>query len=274
MFFSQTATDRFGDINLKFILTETDGHLFTITLNRPEKRNAFTPTMVKELVYALAYAQIADDIWCIRIQANGPVFCAGMDLNAFSDPSVDTPNEALPEPESPVNLGDCFRMLDKPVIAKVEGAVLAGGFLIVGGCTFVAATTEVFFGLPEVKRGIFPMQVLSGLLKIMHERQAMRLCILGENITAQRAYDLGIVSHLSDREHISETCDQLIKSILANSPFAIRKGMETARELHAVPEDQQFGYLIDKLDQLGQSEDAKEGIAAFKQKRQPEWKNK
>ena len=274
MYFSVTDIDQFPKVEFKFIKTKLEQQLFTITLSRSEKRNAFTPTMVKELAFALAYANHEADVWCIVIEAEGPVFCAGMDLNVFQNPALDTLNETLPQVEKEITLGNAFNSLSKPTIAKVKGNVLAGGFLIIGGCTFVIATKESQFGLPEVKRGIFPMQVMATLLKIMPQRKVLEMCILGKNYTAEEALQLGLVTHLSTQEEIESDTSTLITNILEAAPLAINKGIEAYHSLADIPESQQHAYLINILQQIKSSEDAQEGILAFKEKRKPIWKNK
>jgi enoyl-CoA hydratase/carnithine racemase len=273
MFFSPNDTDNFHRVSFNFIETTLDEHLFTITLDRPEKRNAFTPTMVNELGFALAFAQSNKDIWCILIKANGPVFCAGMDLAVFQDPELDKVNKSLPEPKKMVSLGDAFRLLDKPTIAQVEGAVLAGGFLIVGGCTFVVALEETQFSLPEVKRGLFPMQVISTLLTMTSAKEALRMCILADVYDAHQAKTIGLVSHVASKETINDTCRSLIDAIISNSPFAISKGLQAFRALQDIPEYAKFGFLASQLAEIRASDDAQEGISAFKEKRTPQWKN-
>lgn len=273
MFFATSAIGRYNNVTFNYIKTAQKGNVFYITLNRPEKRNAFTPTMVNELAYALEYANTQKNIWCVVIDANGPVFCAGMDLTVFQGPARDTINSTLPEPFKPVSLGDAFRLMNKPTIAKIEGNVYAGGFLIAGGCMFVIAADGVEFSLPEVKRGIFPMQVVSTLLNFMSPRQAMQLCILGESFSARAAQKLGMVSHVCNPADINEKLTGLIDTILDNSPYAIGKGIEAFRALSDIPNYAKFGFLAGQLDKIRQSEDANEGINAFKQKRKPEWTN-
>jgi enoyl-CoA hydratase/carnithine racemase len=272
--FSQTDIDKFTSVTFNFIKTQQTDHLFTITLDRPEKRNAFTPTMVNEIAFALSYAQKQKDIWCVLVKANGPVFCAGMDLNVFHNPESDKLNHTVPEPKTAVNLGDAFRMLTKPSIAKVEGAVLAGGFLITGGCTFVVAEEHSEFSLPEVKRGIFPMQVMSTLLNITTPAKALQMCITADAYSGQTAKEFGLVSHLCSKENIDETCNSLIETILSHAPLAISKGMEALRALNNIPEDARFAYLVGQLDEIKNSADAKEGVEAFKEKRKAVWKNR
>jgi enoyl-CoA hydratase/carnithine racemase len=273
MYFKHSDIQKFNEIPFYFIKTQQIKNVFYLTLNRPEKRNAFTPTMVQELAFALEYAQSQQDIWCVVVQAEGTVFCAGMDLNVFQNPELDIKNEAIPQPSHEITLGDAFKNLTKPSIAKVEGAVLAGGFLIIGGCTFVIAVEDAQFGLPEVKRGIFPMQVMASLLKIMPQRKAMELCILAKNYSATEALNLGIVTHLSNREGINNDIENLINNIVDGSPFAIQKGLETIEKLSQVPDNEQHSFLINQLQIIRNSGDAQEGINAFKEKRKPVWKN-
>lgn len=273
MFYSPIDIDRLAHVKFLFIETQVDGHTFIITLNRPEKRNAFTPTMVNEIGYALSCAEADKQIWCILIRANGPVFCAGMDLMVFQDPELDTKNHSLPEPRQPVNLGEAFRMLTKPSVAQVEGPVLAGGFLITCGCTFVVATDDAEFSLPEVKRGLFPMQVISSLLQKTSPQRAMQMCILAESYIGEAAMEFGLVSHVCTRETIKQAVGAVLEKIVGHSPFAISKGMQSLRALGGIPEYARFGFLANQLAEIKKSEDAQEGFAAFKEKRTPQWKN-
>lgn len=274
MFFTESDIQKYSKVEFQLIKTKQTGNLFIITLNRAEKRNAFTPTMLQELAFALAFAHQANDVWCVLIQAEGPAFCAGMDLNIFQNPDLDIQNESLPKPIKEITIGDAFKNLEKPCIAKVEGSVFAGGFLIIGGCSFVVSVDDALFGLPEVKRGIFPMQVMATLLKIMPQRKVMEMAILGKNYSAKEAFDLGIVTHLSSKTHIEQDTKVLINSILENSPFAIKKGFEAMNNFQSLPKNEQHHYLLGILQEIRESEDAKEGILAFKEKRKPIWQNK
>lgn len=274
MFFSEADIVRFPGISLKLIKAVVKDNVFTITLNRPEKRNAFTPTMVHEIAFALAYANAQDAIWCVILDAEGPVFCAGMDLNVFQNPSLDVVNEQLPELTNEITLGDAFKSINKPCIAKVKGDVLAGGFLLIGGCTFVVATKEAGFSLPEVTRGIFPLQVMAPLMKIMPARKVLEMCILGKRYTAKEAFDLGLITQISTLDSIDKDIDVLVQTILNGSPLAIKIGLEAYHQLSTIPENEQNQYLFGLLQQIRDSADAKEGIQAFQEKRAPLWQNK
>lgn len=273
MYFKDEDIAAFNGAELKLIKTELRQNVFVITLNRPEKRNAFTPTMVHEIAFALAYANSRKDIWCVKLEAEGPVFCAGMDLNVFQNPSLDIINETLPKPQNEITLGDAFNSLMKPSVAVIKGDVIAGGFLLIGGCTFVVATEKVSFSLPEVQRGIFPLQVMATLLKIMPQRKVLEMCITGRKYSAEEAYALGLVSHLSGIDEIGSDTDNLLNTILSGSPLAINKGMEAFRNLSVIPDGEQHQYLISVLQEIRNSADAQEGIQAFREKRAPMWHN-
>ncbi|KQS33121.1 enoyl-CoA hydratase/isomerase family protein [Dyadobacter sp. Leaf189] len=273
-FYSEEDTRSFQNVRFMYITATLTGHIFTITLNRPEKRNAFTPTMAEEIIYALAYAHYEPEVRCVVVQAVGKVFCAGADLNAFHDPSADLKNDTLPKIRGEARLGDAFEELLKPAIAKVEGAVLAGGFLIVCGCAFVISTPNANFSLPEVKRGIWPMQVMASLTKVIPERKALELAITARNYTAVEMRDFGLITDIKEATDIDFAVNALADLISANAPLAIRAGISAVQQMKYIPENERHTFLKAQLDILLQSEDAKEGVLAFKEKREPIWKGK
>jgi methylglutaconyl-CoA hydratase len=271
-FYTKEDVQKFDSIPFLYIKTSLSGHIFTITLNRPEKRNAFTPTMAEEITFALAYAHFNPDVWCVVVNASGPVFCAGADLNAFHDKSADIKNPELPVIREEVKLGDAFAQLLKPSIAQVEGPVLAGGFLIICGCTFVVSTDDAIYSLPEVKRGIWPMQVIASLMHIIPRRTVLEMCITAKNYSAEEAYNLGLVTQISTKENIADEVGTLACQILENAPLAIQTGMKALQDLSEIPEIEKQSYLKSQLDLLLQTNDAKEGASAFREKRKPNWK--
>jgi methylglutaconyl-CoA hydratase len=273
-FYTEEDVQLFDNVRFLFIKTSLTDHIFTITLNRPQNRNAFTPVMAAEITYALAFAQYNRDVRCIVIQAEGPVFCAGADLNAFHDSAADIRNTLLPAACEEIRLGDAFADLSKPSIALVEGPVIAGGFLIICGCTFVICTKECTFSLPEVRRGIWPMQVMASLLNIIPPRKVLEMAITGKNYNADEAHSLGIITSIAEKESISEQVKTLATEICQHAPLAIQSGMEAFRMLKDIPQNEQHTFLKAKLNELLQTEDAKEGALAFKEKRTPNWKGK
>lgn len=245
--------------------------MLTITLNRPEKRNAFHLPLANELAYALAYAHYTNNIWAVVIKANGPTFCAGADLKAFAGDMTVEKQSTVPMPSEPVKLGDEFNGLHKPCIAQVHADVYAGGFLMICGCTHVVAADTAKFGLPEVKRGIFPFQVMALLEPLMSARDLLDLCIRAKTIDAKEAKRIGIVSEIVAIEDLESTVQGLIDDIKEQSPTAIRMGLEAFQEMKKVSADQKHKYLHGMLMKVLSSKDTAEGLAAFKEKRKPNW---
>ncbi|MCE7069332.1 enoyl-CoA hydratase-related protein [Dyadobacter sp. CY327] len=273
-FYSEDDVQHFDSVKFLYIKTSFANHIFTITLSRPEKRNAFTLGMAEEIIFALAYAHYHNDVRCLIINAEGSVFCAGADLNAFHNVSADIKNPTLPPISEEAKLGDAFNEVCKPVIAQVEGPVLAGGFLIICGCTFVFSVNDAVFSLPEVKRGIWPMQVMASLSQIVPPRKMLEMCITGESYNAEKALELGLVTHITEAESIVQEVQKMAVQICGNAPYAIHQGMKALQKLKQMPESEKHSFLKAELDQILASEDAKEGVLAFKEKRSPNWKGK
>ncbi|MFY7979776.1 MAG: enoyl-CoA hydratase/isomerase family protein [Sediminibacterium sp.] len=250
-----------------FIKTSIDQHIFKLTLARPEKRNAFTPTMVNEISHAIEEANKDKTVRLVMINAEGPVFCAGMDMKTFENPALDILNPEIQNQH--ISLASAISQLNKPSIAIVEGDVLAGGFLIVLECTYIFAKKEAKFSLPEVKRGIFPFQVLASLIKYIPQNKALDLCITAKEITAVEAKELGIVYGFLEEGKPTE----LMKAIIENAPKAIYAGFEAIKNLGTLTEKERLPYLLQALEDLKKTKDAKEGMAAFFDKRVPNWTN-
>ncbi len=249
-----------------FIKTNLENHVFTLTLARPEKRNAFTPTMVNEIDHALEAANRDTDVRAVVIRAEGPVFCAGMDLKAFTDPTADRLNPGIQNRD--VSLGEVMARLNKPSVALVEGNVLAGGFLLVAECTYVLARADAEFSLPEVKIGLFPFQVMASLLKVMPPKKVLQRCLDPRPFSAREAMEYGVVDGLLE----GEAAESLIRRLTENAPLAVTAGFKALKELAEVPVKDRYQYLAGVLNSLRDSEDAREGIRALFEKRDPQWK--
>ena len=253
------------------LLVEEKDHLLTLTLNRPEKKNALNPVLFNELAYALTYANHSRDVWVVVIAAKGDVFCAGADLKAFAGAN-ETTTSTVPAPNGEIVIGNIFNSLHKPCIAKVHAPVYAGGFLIVCGCTHVVATENATFSLPEVKRGLYPFQVMQSLLQIMQPRTVLDLCIRAKTLSATEAEKNGLVSKVVEQNKLDEEVQSLVDEIFQYSPSAIRLGLEAFDNLKNIPAAEAHSYLKQMLGECIQTEDAAEGMKAFIEKRKPVWK--
>ncbi|MNT17119.1 Carnitinyl-CoA dehydratase [compost metagenome] len=197
------------------------------------------------------------------------MFCAGMDLKAFEDPTLDIGNSAIPKVEK--SLAEIFACLDKPSICVVRGDVIAGGFLIALSCTYLFALPHVRFSLPEVKIGLFPFQVLALLTEYMPERKAMDLCISGRSFSAEEALEKEILYGMLDAEET--VLIELKRTILENAPLAISRGFVALRKLKEQDYDDKYNFLLESLADLRKTNDFKEGMDAMRNKRKANWQN-
>jgi enoyl-CoA hydratase/carnithine racemase len=271
MIYTKEQTTSFHEQTFAYLIIEEKNNVLSITLNRPDKRNAFHQPLANELAYALAYAHYTNSVWAVVLKANGPVFCAGADLKAFAGISEEGPQSSIPMPSGMIALGDEFKGLHKPCIAQVHGDVYAGGFLMICGCTHVVAVEEAKFGLPEVKRGIWPMQVMASLMPLMSARDMLDLCMRAKTIDAAEAKRLGIVSDVVKAGELENFVQGLVNDIKEQSPTAIRFGLEAFEKMQNLSEGEKHKYLQGMLMKVLSSKDAQEGLAAFREKRKAEW---
>ena len=161
-----------------FIQWHEKDHVIIVTLDRPNKKNALHPQMINEIAFAFQYASFNKNIRALLLKANGDVFCSGLDLKAIKG-DLEKNKSTIPQPNSKILIGEIFNKLYKPKICQLEGDVYAGGLLLVAGCNYVVSLEDLKLGLPEVKRGIFPMQVMQSLSKIISFRNVIDWCIRG-----------------------------------------------------------------------------------------------
>ena len=272
--YSAEQTANFKNEQFAYLLVDETDHVLNITLNRPEKKNAMNPVMLNEITFALNYAHHNNEIWMVTLQANGDVFCAGADLKAFAGINEEGKTSSIPEPSSPVAIGDQFNQLYKPCIAKIHAPIYAGGFLLICGCTHVIASENATFSLPEVKRGIWPMQVMASLAPIMPARKLLDLCMRAKTLSADEAFELGLATQLVNASELDNAFNSLIAELKTFSPSAIRLGLKAWQDYKTVKADEAHSFLLTRLGEILGTEDAAEGLAAFREKRKPVWKGK
>lgn len=267
--YTKKETEAIKEHIFSFILLDEQDHVLTITLNRESKKNALHPQMVNEIAFAMHYAHFSADIWAIVIAAKGNIFCAGADLKAMQ--GIIEPNDStVPAPSGDVLIAELFQQVHKPTIAKVTGDVYAGGFFFLAGCNIVVAQQGVKFGLPEVKRGLYPFQVMAALMKVMPERKVIDWCIRGYRMEVDEAMRYGLVTEVADSGGMDAAVDGIVAELKQNSPSAIYYGLEAYDHLYGAASDQQ--YLYDMLQKTIKTPDGAEGLTAFREKRKPQWK--
>ncbi len=245
----------------------TEGAVMVITIDRPEAKNAMTKAAAEGIAAALDRLDADDDLRVGILTGAGGTFCSGMDLKGFL------------RGESPVVEGRGFGGLTergpvKPLIAAVEGYALAGGLELMISCDLVVAKSDAKFGIPEVKRGL--AAAAGGLMKLpdmIPPKVAMELALTGDFIDAARAYELGLVNTLTDGAALDAAHD-LAAKIVANGPLAVRVSKQIVDESRGWPLDERIEKQAKLLPQVFMSADAREGAAAFAEKRAPNWQGK
>jgi enoyl-CoA hydratase/carnithine racemase len=248
---------------------ERRGAVLWLTIRREERRNAMSHGVLAAMGDAIDAAQGDRSLRAIVVTGAGEkAFCAGADLqNAqafttdYSDPT-----------------GHFARLLRRargshlPLVARVNGACMAGGMGLLAMCDLAVAARHAVFGLPEVKVGVFPAQVLTVLQHLVPRRQLAELCITGESITSEQALAIGLVNHVAD--DLDGKLQWLLDRILDKSPAAIRRGVYTMKSIDTMAFEESMAFTESQIALFTLTEDAKEGQAAFQQKRKPDWKGR
>jgi enoyl-CoA hydratase/carnithine racemase len=251
------------------IITEKRGQAFWITINRPEKRNALNGEVIAGITKAYRDAHDDKDVRVIVLTGAGDkAFCAGADLQnsgaAF----------AMDHSKPNVDYADLLRLSQnatKPAIARVGGVCMAGGMGLLCMTDMAVASDHVVFGLPEVKVGVFPMQVLSLLQNIAPPRLVNEWALTGEPFDAKTALGAGLLNYVVPAAELDAKVDWLMGRIVDKSPTAIRRGKYAMRAIAAMSFDESIAYTESQIALLAMTEDAKEGLKAFSEKRKPVW---
>ncbi len=253
------------------VLHEKRGHAFWITINRPDKRNALNASVIAGIVDGYRRAHEDSDVRVIVLTGAGTkAFCAGADLQPGAGFAFD-----LSQPN--LAYADMLRAAQnatKPTIARVNGVCMAGGIGLLCMTDMAVASDDVVFGLPEVKVGVFPMQVLSLLQAIAPPRLVREWCFTGEPFTASEAKDAGLLNHIVPAAELDAKVEWLVGRLIDKSPTAIRRGKYAMRALASMSFDQGIAYTESQIAVLAMTQDAKEGLAAFAEKRKPVWTGK
>lgn len=266
--YPKSATDLLSEANFAFLEVGRHDHVMTIRLDRERRKNALHPHMLNEIAFAMQHAHYEPSIWMVVIEAKGKVFCAGGDLKAMAG-IVEPHDSTVPEPADVVLFNDIFSKVHKPVIAKITGDVYAGGFMFLAGANIVIAADDIRLALPEVKRGIYPMQVMASLLQVMSPRKVIDWCIRGYDLSVQKAEAFGLVTEVVSRSEVDQRVTEIIAELKENSPTAIKLGLEAYH--HIRPSQSEHNYLLEMLGKAIMSKDGQEGLKAFREKRLPIW---
>jgi enoyl-CoA hydratase len=250
------------------VLVDVNDGIMTVTLNRPKARNAANKALAEGVAAAMDKLDSDDSIRVAILTGAGGTFCSGMDLKAFV--SGETPNV-----EGRGFAGLTEATPRKPLIAAVEGYALAGGLELAISCDLIVAADDAKFGIPEVKRGL--AAAAGGLIKLPRQipkRLAMELALTGDFISAQRAYDIGLINEMVPAGTALEAAKALAARIVANGPLAVAISKQVILQSEDWSGDDMWQKQQELTMPVFTSEDAIEGSVAFAEKRAPNWKGK
>lgn len=260
-------------MNYETILYTVHAGIATITLNRPEARNAINDQLLSELNATLQAA--ADDPAARVVVLTGAgdrVFCAGGDLSGMG---IGQP--ALESYQGRAAYVQVFRemaRLGKPTLAAVNGHALGGGLGLVLGCDLAIAAERATFGTPEIKVGLFPMMVMALLFRNVGRKKGMELILTGERVSAHEAERIGLINHVVPDDQFESAVAEMADKLARHSPAALRLGRNAFYTMADMDFDAALEYLQGMLMLNLLTEDAQEGIRAFLEKRDPVWKGK
>ena len=248
------------------VLVETKDCTTILTLNRPERRNALTIDLMQELIAAVEQASAQTEQRVLILRGAGKVFCAGLDLNETQIParahqSADTVAKML------LALSET-RLI---TIAQVHGAAIAGGAGVMSACDFVVAAEGTKFGYPEAKRGLVAGLVMTFLRRQLRERDIRELVLTGALVEAARAQEIGLINRVVAPNELENEVEKLVGAILQNAPGALASSKRLLEELWSTSVREDVETALRHHLEARESAEAKEGIAAFLEKRTPVW---
>jgi len=257
------------------IITDTKGKIATITLSREDKRNAISPTMMSELLDVFRKYDDDPNVQVLILTGAGSkVFCAGADFGE----SMGAAGSLVDRYEGQRKFAELFKMikgLKKPLLGRINGHAMGGGFGLACACDIVVAADDCRFGTPEINVGLFPYIIMATLLRFTSApKRLLEMMLTGERIEAKEAQQLGIVNHVVTRDQLDAKVDEIAQKIASKSPAILRLGRRAFYTMRDMEYEKALEYLASMLAINTMAEDVAEGIAAFLEKREPVWKGK
>jgi methylglutaconyl-CoA hydratase len=260
-------------MNYQTLQFELSGEIGTITLNRPEKRNAISPEMIADLLTALDEAARGPGRVIILTGA-GKSFCAGMDLEALRGLANQSQEQHFADAERMGRMFHRVYSFPKPLITAVNGAAIAGGTGLATLADFTLAVPEAKFGYTEVRIGFLPAVVSVFLLRQVGEKLARELLLTGRIFDVAEAYRLGLVTQIVPSENLMAAARELAQTLLAFSPTSLQMTKRLLLQWNAQDIERDLATAIRESAEIRRTEDFREGLAAFLEKRTPRWRGR
>ena len=244
----------------------------TVWMNRPDVRNALSPTLIAELTRAFQALGEDPAIRAVVLAGHGKAFCAGADLNRMKESAQAPEAENRADAQALATLLYTVHTCPKPVIARIHGPCMAGGLGLISACDVAVAAQQARFALTETRLGLIPAMISPYVLRAMGERAARRWFLTGEVITAAEAWRMGLVHELCEDGGIDQRVHQLLESFMLASPSALAECKRLIRDVAGQPIDTPIiAETIARLAAQRATPDGREGLASFLEKRKPAW---
>ena len=248
------------------------GAIRTITLSRPDVRNAFNDEVIAELKNAFTEAGLATDVRCVVLAAEGPAFCAGADLNWMRRMADYTRDENLADAGQLAAMLRAIYECPKPTIARVQGDVFAGGVGLVAACDMAVSVDTATYCLSEVKLGLIPATISPYVIRAMGARASHRYFLTAERFSAVEAHRIGLVHDVVSTEALDAKVSELTQALLAASPNAVREAKQLVQAVSGrAIDDALVDMTVRSIADIRASHEGREGVQSFLQKRKPLW---
>jgi enoyl-CoA hydratase len=259
--------------DLEYVQIEARGHRATITLNRPEQRNPLSGGMLRDLLAAFTWARDDADVRVVVLTGAGDrAFCAGADLGSFSADATEV--ERHLGRHLFVELFILMSELGKPIVGRINGHALAGGLGLATSCDILVAADTATFGTPEINVGVWAMMIQAVLARNIGRKALLEMLLLGERFDAARAREVGIVNEVVTAGDLDARVDEIAGKLERKSPIVVKLGRDAFYRTQDMEFRAALEYLQAQLSLVTLTEDTKEGVVAFFEKREPEFKGR
>ena len=256
---------------LEQVLLAVEGHVATITLNRPEQRNPLSAVMLHDLATAFRWCRHEPEVRVVVLTGAGDrAFCAGADLTSFDGGMTDL--ERHRSRDLFVELFALMSSLGKPIVGRINGHALAGGLGLACSCDLLVSTDTATFGTPEINVGIWPMMIQAILARNLPRKVLLEMEMLGDRWTATQMEGFGLINRVVPHDQLDGAVKDIVDKLAKKSPVAMRLGRDSFYRQQDMEFSAALAYLHSQFTLITLTEDSKEGIKAFFEKREPDFK--
>jgi enoyl-CoA hydratase len=258
---------------LEQVLLTVDGHVATVMLNRPDQRNPLSGAMLRDLVGAFTWCKQEPEVRVVVLTGAGDrAFCAGADLSSFDGGMSDL--ERHRSRELFVELFTLMAGLGKPIVGRINGHALAGGLGLACSCDLLVSTDTATFGTPEINIGIWPMMIQAILARNLPRKVLLEMEMLGDRWTATQLEAVGVINRVVPHDQLDSAVKDITDKLARKSPVAMRLGRDSFYRQQDMEFAAALAYLHSQFTLVTLTEDSKEGIKAFFEKREPDFKGR